>query len=116
MDAPAIAAMAMTATSVGSDGFAGARKMAIASVSKISSGESQAHARLPVVARRTWYTAAAKKIIVAYITATNRRLSESDDKASIASAVASTSTRQYSVIAGTSNGLSRRKAGLPAKI
>ena len=103
--------MTSAATSTGTGGVARMRNTASATTSIMSPGEMAAQARLPVIAAQRLYMAAVKKMMPAYITATKRRLFESDDNASIVHADSSACVSETSVIAGSRNRFWRQERG-----
>src|SRR5262245_55471686 len=71
-------------------------------------GENQSNDALPVIVRQAFAIAALSNTIRAYITATNRRLPDNDESASIENAERPTSITDSRVIAGTRYTLARR--------
>src|SRR5215216_4379466 len=107
--------MAMLAAGTESVDWPRTRKIALARTSSVSCGEIKAQERLLVIVRSAWYMAEVKKMMPAYMIATNRRLFEIDDNARSADAETSVWIIEKSVIAGMRNRLARRKVALPAK-
>src|SRR5262245_52270091 len=102
MKDPAITtAIDTNATATGVSWRTDSRKLLSPTISRAPVGESHASDAFPVIARAVFATAAVKKMMPAYITPTNRRLLDSDDSASIATAERLTSIADRSAIAGT---------------
>src|SRR3954468_12459176 len=80
----------------------------------VSRGEMTAHAVIAVICRKSWHIASEKKMVPSYIIATNRRLFDNDDSASIANDETNTCTAANSVIAGIRKRWSARNFVLPA--